>query len=620
MSRWQQVEPGVWVFPDSCQVYALRGHAGAWIVVNAGTGAAASRLGEIGANGPVTVLLTHHFRDHTAGAAAFRAAGASIAAPEWERDHLSGDQRAFRTKATYVLYDVGWDQHAPITPLTIDRWMLDYERLTIAGLPVEVVPTPGATMGAVAYVITLPSGRRLAFVGEMMSAPGKLPRLSPFQYNYNDLVGGENVLLSWSRVVASRPDLAMPSLGAPFGDCPAAVEQLRSSLLLWEQLQPGFNERFRAKPETELEEIVPRLYRAKKASSETHFLIGRSGRVLALDYGYDTTGLRHPMRIEAWNRRTLLFGLEELRRLAGADRIDTVIPTHFHDDHVAGIPLLQRMFGTAAWVPENFADLLEKPQEFDRPCLWPQPARIGRRLPLGEKFFWEDVAITLHPMRGHTEFSALICLEFDGRRIAHTGDQLFFLDSKTNALTHPKAGGVFTNHVYRNGLALGCYVDFVRRLREFDPELVLNGHHLPYRPDAADWAKIEHSAKVFDEAHQRVLALGADDVHFGAEGQPAKLHPYRIALRGGEREAALRGWVLNPFPHAATAELRFAMPRPCWKAEAVTLPLAARARADFATNLSVPRDELPGRHPIALELTVDGRPFGQVTEAWVTVE
>ena len=31
--------------------------------------------------------------------------------------------------------------------------------------------------------------------------------------------------------------------------------------------------------EPEIEEVVPRLYRARKSSSETHFLVGRSGRV-----------------------------------------------------------------------------------------------------------------------------------------------------------------------------------------------------------------------------------------------------------------------------------------------------------------------------------------------------
>src|SRR5580700_2112827 len=111
---WTSVEPDIWVYGDSCQVYALRGRNDGWLIFNAGTGQAASRLADLGAVREPAVLLTHHFRDHTAGAAQFRREGARIHAPYWERDHLSGLQPSFRQRETRMQYDMAWDHFAPI--------------------------------------------------------------------------------------------------------------------------------------------------------------------------------------------------------------------------------------------------------------------------------------------------------------------------------------------------------------------------------------------------------------------------------------------------------------------------------------------------------------------------
>ena len=66
-SPWERIEEGIHRLQDSCLVYAVDGPEGV-VLVNAGTGLAADHLDEISRDKPVTVLLTHHFRDHTDGA------------------------------------------------------------------------------------------------------------------------------------------------------------------------------------------------------------------------------------------------------------------------------------------------------------------------------------------------------------------------------------------------------------------------------------------------------------------------------------------------------------------------------------------------------------------------
>jgi glyoxylase-like metal-dependent hydrolase (beta-lactamase superfamily II) len=306
--------------------------------------------------------------------------------------------------------------------------------------------------------------------------------------------------------------------------------------------------------------------------------------------------------------------LNGLKKRFGTDRIDTVLGSHFHDDHVNGIPMLQRLFGAEVWAGENFADILEDPLQYDRPCLWHEPIRVHRRLPLGETFQWEEVSITLYPMSGHTRFATLICMEIDGVRVAHTGDQVFFRGGED-----PYGAGSrsFTNHVYKNGLDVGCYMQTLADLKAFRPEWVLTGHTRPYCPDEAWFGVIEVGAQGFDDAHLSLMYLGDEDVHFGAESQGAKLKPYQMhAPDGGRLEFG--GWVLNPFPVPQKATLHLVCPEG-WQSEPVEVELGPREQKAIRVLAIPPPETVCRRQPVALDLTVGGQPFGQVTEALVTV-
>ena len=83
MAHWEEVVKDVYQFQDSCLVYAVKGPNGL-VLINAGTGLAVDCLSELAAKGEVTLLLTHHFRDHTGGAIRFAKAGAKILGPYWD--------------------------------------------------------------------------------------------------------------------------------------------------------------------------------------------------------------------------------------------------------------------------------------------------------------------------------------------------------------------------------------------------------------------------------------------------------------------------------------------------------------------------------------------------------
>jgi glyoxylase-like metal-dependent hydrolase (beta-lactamase superfamily II) len=280
---------------------------------------------------------------------------------------------------------------------------------------------------------------------------------------------------------------------------------------------------------------------------------------------------------------------------------------------------VQRLFGTEVWAGDNFVDILERPERYDRPCLWHEPIPVARRLALGEAVYWDDVAITVYPMSGHTRFSTLVCLEMDGVRVVHTGDQIFFDPWEFPTGECPPDARLFANHVYKNGLDLGCYRETLAYLRAFRPDWVLTGHTKPYRTNDAWYAAIERGARAFDEVHQALMPLADNDVHFGPEGQAAKLKPYRVHRPGTDRTAiSFEAWVLNPFPTAQTAVVRLIAPDG-WKSEPANAELGPREQKTLILSLTPPPDAHCRRQPIALDLNVGNQPFGQVTEALVTL-
>ena len=478
----------------------------------------------------------------------------------------------------------------------------------------EVIPAPGVTTGAVNYVMTL-GARRLAFTGETIAGPGKLSRLAPLQYDYNDLHGAVNTWHTCRRLLKAKPDSLFPSCGEPMDDAPAALQALREALKSIDGMHPGFPDRLTDPDADDLEEILPRLWRSKYAVAETHFVKGSTGKILSLDYGYNWASYQQPGRNHLSNRRPFPHGLDGLEQRTGSRKIDTILVSHYHDDHINGIPMIQRLCGAQVWAPENVADILEHPDEYDRPCLWHEPIKVSRRLKPGERVEWDGVPITTHPMSGHTRFSALLCLEIDGTRVAHTGDQIFS-DNWGGEPFGPKSRQ-FTNHVYKNGLEAGCYRDSLALLRSFKPDLVLTGHTKPYRPGADWFGKLEAGAKSFDEIHESLGNCLPDGVHFGFEGQGGTLKPYRVHLTEA-KSFEFDGWILNPFPTAGKAVVSLILPDG-WSSGPLAVELGPRERKHIRITCRPETGVVCRRQPVALDLTVNDRPFGQVCEALVTI-
>jgi glyoxylase-like metal-dependent hydrolase (beta-lactamase superfamily II) len=354
----------------------------------------------------------------------------------------------------------------------------------------------------------------------------------------------------------------------------------------------------RARP---YEQITPHLLSNRTSTANSYVLRSETGAGLVIDFGYDfTTGLAAGADRAA--RRPWLYTLGQLRRQHGVDRIEVAVPTHYHDDHLAGFNLLHEVLGTRLWVPDNFNELLEDPNRYGVPCLWFDRIPPDEVVPLGQPIAWHEYQLTFHPLPGHTLWAVAIEFEVDGVRVLATGDH---------------QADRWLNYTYANRLRIGDYVDSAHLYRHLRPQLIISGHWSPVWVDERYLQDLTERGATLERLHQELLPL--DEVDFEAGGLGAWIEPYLTQLLDGD-EAQVRVTVRNPFARDEIARIALAVPRG-WVATPSVSDLAIPSHRSASVGFSVRPS--PGtrvrRARIAADVTVGERRFGQLAEALITV-
>ena len=208
------------------------------------------------------------------------------------------------------------------------------------------------------------------------------------------------------------------------------------------------------------------------------------------------------------------------------------MPTHYHDDHVAGLNLLRETEGAQTWVADNFADLLEHPSRYDVPCLWYDPIAVDHRLPLEQPIHWEEYELRLYEQPGHTLYAVAITFEDDGKKIVAIGDQ-------------QGTDGKLNNYVYKNKFRSHDYRLSAELYRRLNPDVILSGHWDPLEATPEYLDRLARDGEALKTLHDLLLPL--EQLDMGAEGFCAWIKPYQLELRQGEA-ADITVDVLNPLP------------------------------------------------------------------------
>ena len=620
MNEFEEVLPALYCFTDTCNTYLLV-HEDKALMIDCGGGRAAESLSRIGAPEVEWVLFTHHHRDQCSGAGKLASAGVRLAVPRHERFLFDRVEEYWQQKRIYDNYNDRNTFFALGASVPVTRTLDDYETFEWGAYTFDVLPAPGHTQGSIVLIGEI-AGTRVAFTGDLMHDGGKLYQLHAMEYDYGDLIGCNWTAQSIDALSRQAVDLALPSHGPAIRDPAACIDALQTKLREYLQLQP---DRLGATPdgkfahEIEMEQLSTHLLWGTAATCSNFYVIrADSGKAMIIDYPYASMALFHSALHSPEPYATLRFvehHLDELREKWGVTEFEVVIPTHIHDDHVCGIPHLQRHYGTQCWSLEEVAKVLEAPERWNTPCLLEEPIRIDRRLADGDRFSWEgfDFEIVFYP--GQTEFHAAILAEIDGRRVFFSGDSSFPL----RRYLPTRKEEWMVNTVMRNSVNLAMHrrcADVFDRLR---PDFLCGGHGPVWDITEEDFSR----HRDFVDKKERIWrGLVPEPTDLGVDLFWARLLPYQAWLQPG-KSAAYTLELRNAYEAETTFEISLGstLPLTCEPATA-TATLAPEKATELVFEVRLPAgSEVPGqrRQLLTVDVRANGKPLGQVTEALLTI-
>ncbi|MEO5965771.1 MAG: MBL fold metallo-hydrolase [Candidatus Limnocylindrales bacterium] len=605
--RLTRLGPNRWWYRDTCNVYAWTAGERA-LLIDFGSGGILDELPGIGVREVAAIAHTHHHRDQCGGDDLAVARGIPVWVPARERSLFEATDAFWRLRRTYDSYDASSLGFTRATSIPVARGLADHERLDWAGGAIEVLPSPGHTRGSISLLATI-DGTDVAFTGDLVAGAGTVPTLHDLQWQYGmpDAVGAARHSV---RLLARRgPRTLLPSHGSPIQDGQVALAALGRNLgelatLLGEVRRNRVWTTWPSSTDQPLAHVLPHVWANPHSLANTYALLDDAGDALVLDYGFPSWDHFYA------DQRFVTHTLDELREAAGLRRIIAAIPSHYHDDHLAGVPWLQREEGAEAWIHATFADIVATPARFDLPCLWPDAIRVDRVLADGDRIRHGAADLETFHMPGHTEFALGLGGTIDGVRVAFTGDNLL-----AGSLTPLRAAAP----IYRNVMRLDSIRTGVERLLAYEPELLLTGHTGALEVTRADLDEFLAWARSLELVLGRLspvpgLANEALDPYL------VRFDPYRATARPGDSmpvQVILRN-------HAAVArEAAISVRVPgAWRsgappAENATIPPDGTAVIDLV--IDVPADAVPGRVVVTAELVLGGEPRGELAEMLLEV-
>ncbi|HEX6923484.1 MAG TPA: MBL fold metallo-hydrolase [Bacillales bacterium] len=593
-----KVLENLYVYEDTCNVYVVKKDESA-VLIDFGSGAVLEHLEEIGVKQVTDILLTHHHRDQAQGLERAVQTGISIWVPHTEQDLFKDVDAHWQSREIYNNYNMRQDRFSILHSIPISGTLKDYSTNTFGGYEFTVFPTPGHTIGSITLLMEI-GGEQIAFTGDLISAPGKVWSLSTTQWTYNGAEGIAYSVLSLLSLKEKKLSFIFPSHGRtmdePNNAIDLLVERLNRLLAHRKQFSNLLDTR-----ENPYEKLTPHLLRNRTSWAHSYVLISKSGKALVIDYGYDfMTGLASGA--DRASRRPWLYTIEKLKKDYGIEKVDVALLTHFHDDHVAGLNVLRDVEGTEVWAAENFSDILENPDDYDLPCIWYDPIKVDRKLPLQKAFRWEEYEFTLYEQSGHTLYAVAIDFVVDGRRVLAIGDQ--YQDTEAN------------NYVYKNGFRAWDFQDSADLYNELKPDLLISGHSEPIWMNEEILKDLSEKGKELEQIHRALLP--EEIVEFQGDGSAAYFTPYQNYV-GREETFTLTATVKNPYENQEIVTIVLSFPTG-WKVwnDVKQVSIDGKGKGEVTFTITAP-DADERRARFAADITIGDKKFGQQAEALVTV-
>lgn len=609
-SAFNAITDHLYVYEDSCLVYVLLDGEHA-LLIESGSGDVVESLPELGVKQVDWVLHTHHHRDNCWGDHRLVDGGARLAAPEREADLFERVEDYWAHVPIFDNYYLGSDSFSLPTPVPVTVRLADYATFRWRQYVFQVIPAPGHTQGSIA-LLTEVDGVMVVFTGDLIASAGLLWQVHALQWQYGggwgDAEGIQATALSLAEVLDARPDVLLPTHGQIIRDAQPAIHGLQDKLRALHRYLDGSS--FVKRPswlitDRQLTRLSAHLWMNNGSLANSYTLISEDGSGLFLDYGYPS--LSH----FAGRFRFTRHSLRELWARAGLRKPDLFIPSHYHDDHLAGAPLLQREFGVKVWGHEVLTDILRRPTAYSLPCLLSEPLEVERDLQDGERFEWNGFKLEISHTPGHTFYASSLLMEVDGLRAVLAGDNLH------EGTCGPLLGGP----IYRNRYGLGDFARSIQKICEWAPDLLLTGHSGAIPVEPAWLERALYRARELDGILKSLVSV-PEEAGFALDPNWVQIFPYQLDLApGGQATVSVR--VVNHSPVTVTANVAIIAPAG-WIVEPSQGQMVIAPRQEGQCNfiLGAPIVSTPSSvNVICADVSLDDgtkiRHYGQVAEGLV---
>ncbi len=388
-------------------------------------------LAVTGRNEPSRILITHWQREHVEGILNFPDIPVWVSPGDaWLAGGFQEYQKSIQpwsppwdweTRGNYRGHLAG---AANERPLGRPRKVSGLLREGPLAPGIEVLPTPGHGKSALTLLVSTDVGV-LAFCGDLIFGEGQLWNWFDCDWDYGLETGQRALLASVRRLAERNPALLLPAHGEPVTEARVALETLSTRLekaLSDSDEPPGAALNFldRPSPAKGFRELSPRIFQYRNGN--TIIISSPNGRGIVID---DGLCLWTPLP-ERHARHDAIFS--EAKEALGIRKMDWLIPTHYHGDHVDGMGRLARAEGAQVIALEAICGPLERPRDFNLACpLWwygtgEESLTVDVKVPEGFCLSWEGMELEFFRLGGQTWYHQGIQARQDGRTILFVGD------------------------------------------------------------------------------------------------------------------------------------------------------------------------------------------------------
>ena len=510
----EEVGEKLYWIEDTCSVYVVEGGGGC-IAIDCGGLTPAAVAREMGREGVERLYLTHFHRDQCSAAPQWKKEGVQVGIPFAEKRFF---EEADLLRASYDTYD-NYTAYFPGFSALEDiggEWVADYARIEAEGIELEVVPLPGHTFGSVGYLFEV-GGRRYLACGDLLSAPGKVREYFWNQWRYMDFQGHVNLLESLEKAKGLGADVVLPGHGAPFEATEEAFAVLQRAL---EEIYELFYARPYEYYRPQFRRLSEHVFEVSNSGANTYIVRDDGGHGLFIDCGYTSNA-----PIAANPHRFIDHLTPYLEPELGIVQVEWFLPTHYHDDHLAGLPALQLRYGARVAASPELKDIIEHPERYDMPCLVPHQAKVDRVVERAEGFSWRGIDFTIEQFPGQTLYHHLITFAVDGRKYLAIGDNI-------SGLSFRGQRDFIHSFIPKNRTPVSSYRDMPQQIKEREPDMLLTGHGGAVDCDAG---KVERWQQWMDRWAELFTEI-IDQPHpnLGMDPHWVEFYPYKKRIEPGE--------------------------------------------------------------------------------------